>query len=253
MPYIQNRGVKTFYESVGEGPPIVFMHGSFMDRTVWNHAGYIEGLKDYRCILVDSRGSGRSDKPRTLESYTVDEYAADVIAILDNLGIRRTIYWGYSIGGILGYAVASLHPDRISALVLTAAPCGFHSILDVESFINRTGTIGLAGWLEEYEKEEDIECPSWYKKMTCESNLEAWHLRFRAWDEWNFDAVSPARIDAPTLLVVGTKDWVYEHVSKDAERLPNSEVLRLEGEEHIGGLLRSDLVLPVVRDFLRSL
>lgn len=253
MPFAQNRGVRTFYETVGNGTAVMFVHGSFMDGSVWKQAGYPEGLRDYRCILVDSRGSGRSDKPHTRHAHTVDEYVADTIQILDDLGIEKTVYWGYSIGGILGYAVANQHPDRIKALVLAAAPSGFHGILDTESFVNRTGELGILRWVEEYENEEGIVCPSWLKRTMCECDLEAWHRRFKAWDEWNFDEISLGSIGIPTLLVVGTKDWVYDYVSRDAERLPRSSIFRLEGEEHMGGLLRSDLVIPAARDFLKKL
>ncbi len=253
MPYIQNKGVKTFYESVGEGTPIMFVHGSFMDRSVWKQAGYTAGLRDYRHILVDSRGSGRSDRPHAKEAHTVDEYVEDTVQILDDLGIERTIYWGYSIGGILGYAFANQYPDRIKALVLAAAPFGFHGIVDTESFVGRTGRLGIQRWVEEYENEEHIVCPSWLKRTMCECDLEAWHQRFKAWDEWDFDAIPISAIDIPTMLLVGTNDWVHDYVSRDAQRLPRSTIFRLEGEEHLGGLLRSDLTIPAAIEFLSTL
>jgi pimeloyl-ACP methyl ester carboxylesterase len=253
MPFVQNRGVRTFYESIGEGESITFVHGSFMDGSVWKQAGYLDGLRNYQCILVDSRGSGRSDRPHTREAHTVDEHVADVIQILDDLGIEKTIYWGYSIGGILGYAVANQYPDRIKALVLAAAPFGFHGILDTESFVGRTGRLGIQRWVEEYENEEHVVCPQWLKRTMCECDLEAWHQRFKAWDEWDFSTVTPSAIDIPTLLLVGTKDWVYGYVSRDAERLPRSTIFRLESEEHLGGLLRSDLTIPAAIEFLSTL
>ena len=55
MTFVERGGVRIHYETVGEGPPVVLLHGAAGGRTTWRHAGYMDGLFRFRCVLVDSR------------------------------------------------------------------------------------------------------------------------------------------------------------------------------------------------------
>jgi pimeloyl-ACP methyl ester carboxylesterase len=69
----------------------------------WRERGYTNVLgDDYRLILIDARGHGRSDKPHEPEAYVRELRATDVVAVLDDLGIGKTNYFGYSMGGRIG-------------------------------------------------------------------------------------------------------------------------------------------------------
>jgi pimeloyl-ACP methyl ester carboxylesterase len=65
---------------------------------MWSHAGYLERLADMKRILVDHRGRGLSDRTRNPQSHSTDNYVSDVVKVLDELGIERTAFWGYSDG-----------------------------------------------------------------------------------------------------------------------------------------------------------
>ena len=70
MPYTTNQGVRIHYQVEGEGPPLVMQHGFTDSIETWYELGYVDTLKhDYRLILVDARGHGHSDKPRTPDAY----------------------------------------------------------------------------------------------------------------------------------------------------------------------------------------
>lgn len=64
MPYVNNEGVRIYYEVEGQGPPLVLIAGLTGNLKTWRLYGYVKELKgDYRLILLDPRGHGDSDKP----------------------------------------------------------------------------------------------------------------------------------------------------------------------------------------------
>jgi pimeloyl-ACP methyl ester carboxylesterase len=119
MPFASNQGTKIYYEVVGQGPPIVLAHGLTGNITFWTGYGYVDHLKaKYTVILFDARGHGKSDKPHEVERYDYRLMVGDVIAILDTLGITKTNYWGYSMGGLIGFGLAKHFPERLLSLVI---------------------------------------------------------------------------------------------------------------------------------------
>ncbi|MBV9325822.1 MAG: alpha/beta fold hydrolase [Chloroflexi bacterium] len=85
----------------------------------WYTLGYVDGLKhDFRLIMLDPRGQGESDKPHSTEAYTPEQRVDDVVAVLDAAAVERTHFWGYSLGGRVGFDVAVLRPDRLVSVIL---------------------------------------------------------------------------------------------------------------------------------------
>ena len=84
MAQINNQGVSIHYQVEGAGSPIVLLHGSFGSCEDWIEFRYVERLRgEYQLILIDLRGHGQSDKPHDPNSYSMDLYVQDVIAVLD--------------------------------------------------------------------------------------------------------------------------------------------------------------------------
>ena len=79
----------------------------------------MQGLRpDYRLILIDARGHGASDKPHDPDAYVLNRRVADVIAVLDALDIAKALYWGYSMGGWIGFGIVKYAKERAYALVI---------------------------------------------------------------------------------------------------------------------------------------
>ncbi len=150
MPYASNHGVRIHYEVEGNGPPLVLQHGLFTSLRDWYDCGYVEGLKnDYRLILVDARGHGSSDKPHNVEAYTSKPRVGDILAVLDELTLSQAHYFGYSMGGWIGFALAKHAPERHHSLIIG----GMHPYaLDAESLnqqvemLNRGMEATVASW-----------------------------------------------------------------------------------------------------------
>ena len=255
MPYVTNNGVRIHYETVGRGPPIILAHGGAGNSTMWKQAGYVDGLRGYRCILVDRRGCGLSEKPRDATGYSMEEQVSDIVAVLDALHIRRAIYWGYSAGGSVGFAMVARHPDRVAAFIAAGADSKpYH-----EQFVQRLREEGAQKFIQSFnESEEGVTFPPSLKAMP-DSDFEVFKSDFEAhvsscseWVKWGGEWDALPRIPTPTLILCGTKEDPDRECEEDAKRLQNGRAIFLEGLGHVGAFLRSDLSLPIVKAFLKE-
>lgn len=122
MPYTIHQGLRIHYQIVGEGPPLVLHHGFAGSLEAWRQFGYVPALEHTcRFILLDARGHGASDKPRDPAAYAVPRRVADVVAVLDALRVRNAHFFGYSMGGWIGFGMARHAPERVRSFVLGGA------------------------------------------------------------------------------------------------------------------------------------
>ncbi len=117
MPHAQINGARLWYEIRGSGEPLLLHHGYTASRINWLPAA--ELLEDrYQIILMECRGTGESE--HTEQGYTLEQYAADVIGMLDHLGLDKVTFAGHSMGGGIGYLLGLNHPERLARLILMA-------------------------------------------------------------------------------------------------------------------------------------
>lgn len=121
MPFINlDTGIRINYEDNGQGKPIVFIPGLAATLETWNYQ--ILGLSDkFRCIRLDMRGHGNSDKPNS--NYSYDEMCKDLQAFLIALGLTDVTLVGWSMGaGIsLNYTTDFNQDNRVSHLVMVGS------------------------------------------------------------------------------------------------------------------------------------
>ena len=103
-------------------PWLVLIQGMGLDRSGWQPV--LRKLRRrFRLVLVDNRGTGRSSLPAA--SFGVADMAADVVAVLDDAGIRRAHVLGVGLGGMVAQELAIDHPERVDALVLVSTTPGW--------------------------------------------------------------------------------------------------------------------------------
>ncbi|MGH7396277.1 MAG: alpha/beta fold hydrolase [Candidatus Rokuibacteriota bacterium] len=117
MPHVSIGDAEIYYEEEGRGPALMLVPGLGGQGAFW--APQVRDLaRDFRVIVHDHRGAGRSTHSRI--EYSVDQMAADTIALMGRLGIERAHYVGHSTGGAIGQTIAQDHPGRLLSLVLSA-------------------------------------------------------------------------------------------------------------------------------------
>ena len=112
-------GISLPYELRREGPPVLLLHGGTGCHADWAYAGREFFERDYRLIIPDARGHGRStnDQP----NITHRQCALDMLALLDHLKIERCKAIGVSMGGNILLHMATMQPERIEAMVIVSA------------------------------------------------------------------------------------------------------------------------------------
>ena len=252
MPIVENDGCKIFYELEGEGYPLFIHHGLGGSIKSWRDEGYIDPLTErYRLILMHARGHGKSDRPYNPEAYSNKLMADDVVAVLDDLGIERAHFYGYSMGGRVGLALCKYAPSRFSSMIIGGMGVKERDVKSVDEMRSRVNLFrqGIDVVVSALEKERgrklsDQELADWrsvdLKMFTAYESLE---------DYIGFDEYLPL-VDVPMLFYAGTSDRFYSYARQGAEMMSDARFVSIQGLDHESGFNRSDLVLPHVLQFL---
>lgn len=102
MPFIKSsqqnaKPVNIYYEDLGKGKPIVFIHGWPLSGSMWEYQVVPLTAQGFRCITYDRRGFGKSDRP--FSGYDYDTMAGDLKALMDELNLQDVMLVGFSMGG----------------------------------------------------------------------------------------------------------------------------------------------------------
>ena len=258
MPYADNGGVKIFYIAEGEGPPLVLHHGLGGTHRTWiRPVDYVGALKDkYRLIILDARGRGRSDKPHAPEEHSMEHMVGDVTAVLDDLGIDRAHFWGYSMGGRVALAAGKYAPDRFTSLIVggngLSEKDSEGEVEELQGYIRlfEKGVDAMIDYLEEMRgsKLEDYEREKWLN-----ADLEALIAYCSNYENIGMADYLP-KLTTPCLLYAGSED-TYPHSRAEAcaEIMQNATFVSLPGLNHSGAFREMDQVLPHVLEFLNGL
>lgn len=188
-------GMEMYYESYGEGPPLLLLHGFFGSTQTWTD--FIpEFVRHYRLIVPDLRGHGRSTNPAN--RFTHRQAALDVLALLDSLGIDRVKAMGISTGGMTLLHMATSQRARLEAMVLIGATIYFP---EQSRAIQRQTTpdseeIDWDGLRQRHLRGDD----------QIRALLTQFHNFHESYDDMNFTAPYLSTIQARTLVVHGDRD-----------------------------------------------
>lgn len=119
--YATNNGVRIHYAALGQGPLVVMIHGFPDFWYTWRHQmAALAG--NYRVVAIDQRGYNLSDKPKGVENYSLDLLAADVVAVIRQLGKEKAVIVGHDWGGAVAWTLALSHPTVTDKLIILNLP-----------------------------------------------------------------------------------------------------------------------------------
>ena len=252
MPYVDNSGISIHYHVEGDGPPLVLQHGLTNSLQTWYAYGFVEELKkDYRLILVDARGHGRSSTPHDPKDYDLKLRVSDVLAVMDDLGVDKAHYMGYSMGGRIGFGIVKYALDRFHSLILGGISADTPNTDNPpEDRINSLRQ-GMAHYVAEAEANEGP-MEAGRKERLLDNDPEALIAATTA--PRGTDGVEELLpgLDLPCLLYCGDADGFYLGSKKASQDIPNSVFVSLPGLNHVEASRAGELVLPHVTKFLRE-
>ncbi len=224
MPYVRRGDNRTWWESSGDGPPVVLVHGYTSNlRTQWKASGWIGALaKHHRVLAMDVRGHGKSSKPLTADRYARGELARDVIGVLNAAGEGTAAIFGYSMGAMLAVQALLDYPERFTRAVLggmgatwpDGTDCGGAGSERPVRDLQRSVT-GLAWWLRYYNP-----------------------IAMRALRAGIFHSQEPMPVDrlgeiaVPVLMVVGARDQFCPGTVAAADAIHDCTRVVLSGQTH---------------------
>lgn len=118
---IETNGIKLHTVMIGEGPPLVLLHG-FPDFW-YGWKSVISGLKShYKLIIPDMRGFNLSDKPKGVSNYKIELLIGDIKGLIESLNLGKVYLAGHDWGGAVAWAFAEKYPDMLQKLAILNAP-----------------------------------------------------------------------------------------------------------------------------------
>src|SRR5215467_9385441 len=230
MQRFQHNGVEIAFLDEGEGAPIVLVHGFASNVQVnWVYPGWVTTLTraGRRVIALDNRGHGASSKLYEPAAYHSARMADDVRALLDHLRLERADVMGYSMGARITAFFAFAHPERLNRAVLGGL--GIRLVEGVglpESIADALETASV----------DDVRDPTGrtfrlFAEST-KSDLEALAACIRG-SRQTLTRDQAARITAPVLVAVGTKDTVAGWAQELAALLPAGRALDIPGRDNM--------------------
>lgn len=261
MPYIYVNNIRLRYESWGDGPPVVMLHGLGSSADDW-----VFQLPDlgrhFQCIVPDLRGHGRSDKPD--EPYTMALLASDVAGLITALGRGHVHVVGLSLGGMVAQQLAIANPGWVRSLVLINTLPGLWPPPRSMVFTlwrrvralrrERTQSMQTTARLV-----ADSLFPESHQKLFHDVTERRIGENDAAAYRRSTGAIArfrPGRglrgVMCPTLIVSGEMDNIVPMVYQERllRQLPHARMVKIAGSRHASNIDRPDAVNPVIVQFL---
>lgn len=242
MPYINANGIKIYYEIEGKGEPILFIHGLGGSHLDWEHQlPYFKS--NYTVITLDLRGHGDSDKPE--DPYSVQLFAQDVAALIENIAPNGVHLVGHSLGGMVAFQLVVDFPNLVNTLtIVNSAPATVFPSLKMHlMFLWRSFDVRLFGLKHLATQIATMNFPHPDQDALKLKLIERWSKNspqayintLKVFHGWNI-MHRMSEIKVPTMIITADQDYtpvafkqMYTKMIKDAELvvIPNSRHLTI--------------------------
>jgi pimeloyl-ACP methyl ester carboxylesterase len=227
-------GVNICYVSIGEGFPLIGLTGKDSNMDWWHPTIKAALSKRNRFIMLDHRGTGRSDAPT--EAYGISDMAKDVVGLMDALDIDKAHILGQSMGGMIAQELAIEFPSRVAKLALCSTTCGVKRVLPSLRMLkwlmrknadfSPQDTLNML-YSKAYIQENPAMIASLVERMqiapSTPRSMEIHKHASKSFDSYH----RLGQISAPTLIIHGEDDWVFspKHAKILNRGIPGSKLI----------------------------
>lgn len=212
-------GIILHYEVMGEGRPVVLVHGNGEDHHIFDIEIAQLVKAGYQVYAPDSRGHG-ANAPQP--EYHYSDMAEDMYQFIRAMKLEKPAFYGFSDGGIIGLMLIISHPDCVGTLAISGTNLSPDGL--VPSFVEEYTAINK-------EKNDPL-----ITLMLTEPHIDPETLK---------------KITVPVLVTAGENDLILQsETEKIADMIPNSTMIILEGEDHGSYIVNSEIMGELLIDFL---
>lgn len=255
-------GVSLALDDQGEGPTILFIHGYPLDRGLWRDP--VKNLSGWRRIAPDLRGLGDSDAPDL--GYSMATYAADLVALLDVLGVRRAVVCGLSMGGYIAFELLRSYRERVAGLVLMSTRAEADSA-EGRKARDQAASVAREGGAQAIAESmlPRMLAPASLQDSAVVAGLRSTMARAPVpgivgaltamRERQDSTGLLSSLADLPTLVIAGESDQLIPlaDVSRMHDAIPGSVLRVIPGAGHVAPLEQPAAVTTALREFLASL
>ena len=267
MPYINVRDTRLYYDIQGADntETIVFSHGLLWSTYMWKEQ--VAALSSqYRCIVYDHRGQGKSDV--TKAGYEMDNLAEDAAELIKQLCPNQQVHWvGLSMGGYVGQRVAARHGHLLKSLCLLNTSATAEDPRHLPKYRLLTTAVKLLGcwsvasqvmpimfsptFLNDSSRYNDYKT---FKSILSNNNRSVVHSVMAVVTRPDFTA-ELKHIKCPTLILAGGEDKALPPAESETlhRLIANSQLTYMEQTGHMSTLERPQLVTSLIKEFLESM
>jgi len=256
MAFYNNDGVNIHYEIEGEGPDLIVIHGFAANIDLnWRMPQVIEALKDEnRLILIDCRGHGQSDKPKTPDQYGT-KMVQDISGLMDHLSIEKANFLGYSMGSRLTLQLLLTQPERLNCAILGGFVLAPEGDGQTAQRGNAVSNAFRANSIDEIENEVGKAFRQFAESTG--ADLEALASLMEASTEAGGIYDNPdtliqelKKISVPVMTVVGSDDFLPGDKTAFANIIPQACHFQIQGKDHLS-VVGDDKFKMAIKAFLK--
>jgi len=265
LPKAKVNDINMYYEIHGDGFPLVMIMGLSLSLEEWDAPFINELSKNFKTIIFDNRGAGRTDKPNV--EYSIKMFAADTTGLMNALNIQRAHLLGVSMGGMIAQELVLNYPERVEKLILWGTNCGGTKSIPPSLVAFRLLLGAIEGLTPEKITKASI--PLILTKEFRKNNpdyvedkirrflkfpipLNIYNRQLRA--IMNFNTYRRLKnINTPTLIMQGKKDILnpYQNAKILAEKIPGANVSLFNNSGHAIYPHEPEKFIKTILDFLK--
>lgn len=248
MAHVTVNGIELHYERVGEGPPLLLLHGLGSSARDWeNQVSHFQGSREL--IVPDFSGHGRSDKPDG--PHSIESFASDIAGLVDGLGIGPTPVVGISLGGMVGFQLVADRPDLVARLIAVNALPAFEMTrisqrlqVAIRKIITKRLSMKKIGDVLSKRLFTDPDMDELRAKMVerwAENDKAAYESTFQAILVWPGVMGAMAETDVPITVISSDLDYVAPDDKQPyIDAMPTAEMIVIENAHHAVPMERPD-------------
>lgn len=253
MTIVVSNKTRIHFKYEGErGAFLILHHGLFGSHQDWFDAGYVEELsKDFRVIIPDARGHGRSERHSQKERFRFALFAEDMVAVMDWLEVRNAHFVGYSLGALVGFDLLYRFPDRVR-LVMVGGEAPFvtePAQADWREQADRLRGETFSHLVDERRKAGRLVRSS---GAVDEGEHGVAVALLEAMSEWEAPSREKLPVQSPITLFAGENDPAADRIAAAARRIPRARFQSFPGLSHLGTFQDKSALMGALHRFIRT-